>query len=74
MCNLSDGIERQGVEKGKTGMVLEMLRAKQPREPIVHFLRCSREKMLEIGRQSGLEAAKQNDYGGRIWNPDSRSA
>lgn len=58
MCNLSDGIEMRGIEKGKTEMVLEMLRANQPLELIVRFSKFSKEKIAEIGKQNGIPLAE----------------
>ncbi len=54
MCNLSDGIEMRGIEKGKTEMVLEMLRAKQPLELIVQFSKFSKEKLQKSENKMGF--------------------
>jgi len=58
MCNLSAGIERQGIEKGidkgKSEMILEMLKEKQPIDFIARISKYSKEKIAEIGRLHGL--------------------
>ena len=62
MCNLSAGIERQGIEKGraegrdegKTEMILEMLKEKQPLDFISRISKYSKEKIAEIGRLHGV--------------------
>ena len=52
-----DEIENRGMEKGKTEMVLEMLRANQPLELIMQFSKFSRERIVEIGKQYGIPAS-----------------
>lgn len=58
MCNLSDGIEQRGIEKGKekgkSEMVLAMLRDNQPLELIAKFSNFTKEKIAEIGRKNGV--------------------
>ena len=66
MCNLSAGIERQGIEKGraegraegrdegKTEIVLEMLKENQPLDFISRVSKYSKEKIAEIGRLHGV--------------------
>ena len=44
MCNLSAGIERQGIEKGKSEMI----------DFIARISKYSKEKIAEIGRLHGL--------------------
>jgi hypothetical protein len=54
MCNLSAGIEKQGIEKGrdkgKTEIIIEMLKEKQPLDFISRVSKYSKEKIVEIGR------------------------
>ncbi|MBR3623172.1 MAG: monoheme cytochrome c [Selenomonadaceae bacterium] len=58
MCNLSDGIEQRGinigVERGKSDMVLAMLKDNQPLELIVKFSNFTKEKIVEIGRKNSI--------------------
>ena len=62
MCNLSAGIERQGIEKGraegrdegKTEMILEMLKENQPLDFISRISKYSKEKINEIARLHGI--------------------
>ena len=62
MCNLSAGIEKQGVQKGieqgidkgKTEIILEMLKEKQPLDFIARVSKYSKEKIAEIGRLNGI--------------------
>ena len=66
MCNLSAGIEKQGIEKGimqgieqgidkgKTEIILEMLKEKQPLDFISRVSKYSKEKIAEIGRMHGV--------------------
>jgi len=58
MCNLSDGIEQRGYNKGiregKIEMILKMLKANQPVDLIEKFSDFSRTKILEIGKQNGI--------------------
>jgi len=58
MCNLSDGIEQRGYNKGKREgkieMILKMLKANQPVDLIEKFSDFSRTKILEIGKQNGI--------------------
>ena len=62
MCNLSAGIERQGIEKGraegrdegKTEMVLELLKENQPLDLISRVSKYSKEKITEIARLHGV--------------------
>ncbi len=58
MCNLSDGIEQRGYNKGKLEgkieMILKMLKANQPVDLIEKFSDFSRTKILEIGKQNGI--------------------
>jgi len=54
MCNLSAGIERQGIDKGKTEIVLEMLKENQPLDFISRVSKYSKEKIEEIARLNGV--------------------
>lgn len=58
MCNLSAGIEKKGIEKGrdegKTEIILEMLKEKQPLDFISRVSKYSKEKIAEIGRLHGV--------------------
>ncbi|MBR3624196.1 MAG: hypothetical protein IKN43_12710 [Selenomonadaceae bacterium] len=58
MCNLSDGVERRGMEKGMekaTGnMVLELIKAKQPLSLIMQVSKYSAERIAEIGKRNGI--------------------
>lgn len=58
MCNLSAGIEKQGIEKGrdegKTEIIIEMLKEKQPLDFISRVSKYSKEKIAEIGRLHGV--------------------
>ena len=62
MCNLSAGIERQGIEKGieqgidkgKTEIIIEMLKENQSLDFISRVSKYSKEKITEIGRLHGV--------------------
>jgi predicted transposase/invertase (TIGR01784 family) len=66
MCNLSEGIERRGIEQGiKKGLeqgrseatektALEMLRDKMDMHLIAKYTKLSLEKLNELGRLHGL--------------------
>ncbi|MBR3671304.1 MAG: hypothetical protein IKN68_01545 [Spirochaetia bacterium] len=66
MCNLSAGIERQGIEQGikqgieqgraegKIEMVLELLKENQPLDLISRVSKYSKEKITEIARLHGV--------------------
>jgi hypothetical protein len=62
MCNLSEGIERRGIEKGiKKGRseatettALEMLRDKMDMNLIMKYTKLSLEKLTELGKLHGL--------------------
>jgi len=58
MCNLSDSIEKRGIErgieKGKKEVILELLRANQSLEFISKVTKFSKEKIAEIGLKNGI--------------------
>ncbi|MBR3623319.1 MAG: hypothetical protein IKN43_08240 [Selenomonadaceae bacterium] len=54
MCNLSDGIEKKGVEKGKSEVILELLHANQSLEFISKVTKFSKEKIVEIALKNGI--------------------
>ncbi len=58
MCNLSANIEKQGmeqgIEKGKSEMILEMLKEKQSVDLIARVSKFSKKKIAEIGRLHGV--------------------
>ena len=54
MCNLSDGVERRGIEKGKSAVILNMLQDNQPLELIEKFTEFSKAKIIEIALQNGI--------------------
>lgn len=59
MCNLSEGVERRGIEKGllmgreemATGMALDMLRDNKPIEEILKYSRLPLERIQELAKQ-----------------------
>ena len=54
MCNLSDGIEKRGIEKGKSEVILELLHANQSLEFISKVTKFSKEKVAEIALKNGI--------------------
>ena len=58
ILKLSAGTEKQGVKKGinkgKTEIILEMLKEKQPLDFIARVSKYSKEKISEIGRLNGI--------------------
>ncbi len=61
MCNLSDGVERRGIEKAKNAMVLKMLRAKSPIPFIAEISEFSTEKIIQIGKDNGITVEFKTD-------------
>ncbi len=65
MCNLSDGVERRGIEKGKekaqNAMVLKMLRAKSPIPFIAEISEFSTEKIIQIAKDNGITVEFKTD-------------
>ncbi|MBR3721142.1 MAG: hypothetical protein IKN12_00075 [Selenomonadaceae bacterium] len=54
MCNLSDGIEKRGIEKGKSEVIVELLNANQSLEFISKVTKFSKEKIAEIAFKNGI--------------------
>ena len=58
MCNLSDSIEKRGIErgieKGKSEVILELLNANQSLELISKVTKFSKEKIAEIAFKNGI--------------------
>ena len=69
MCNLSDGVERRGIEKGikrgeekaQNAMVLKMLRAKSPIPFIAEISEFSTEKIIQIAKDNGITVEFKTD-------------
>ena len=69
MCNLSDGVERRGIEKGikkgeekaQNAMVLKMLRAKSPIPFIAEISEFSTEKIIQIAKDNGITVEFKNN-------------
>lgn len=62
MCEAMENLARdiaqeakaQGMEQGKTDIVLEMLRGKMPLETIAHISKFSLERVKELGEMHSL--------------------
>ena len=54
MGSVLDGVERRGIEKGKSEIILELLRANQSLEFISKVTKFSKEKIAEIGLKNGI--------------------
>ena len=57
MCNLSDGIERRGIEKGISKVVLEMLRINFPIKTISEISDFPETKIKDIAKEHGINLA-----------------
>ena len=54
MCNLSDGVERRGIEKGKSEMVLKMLKTNHSVKVISEISDFPEKKIKDIAKEHGI--------------------
>ena len=57
MCNLSDGIEQRGIEKGINKVVLKMLQTNHPVKSISEVTDFSETKIKDIAKEHGINLA-----------------
>lgn len=48
MCNLSDGVEQKGIEKGLRLVVINMLKENEPIEKICRYTQCDESFVLKL--------------------------